>query len=65
MREVSDQVLLNMAEVTAALAGLFLAGIFFFVETASADASELLSSPTSGRGRGSSSSCSRSRFSSR
>jgi hypothetical protein len=33
MREVSDQFLLNIAEVTAALAGLFLVGIFFFVET--------------------------------
>jgi hypothetical protein len=32
MREVSDAFLLNMAEVTAALAGLFLVGIFFFVE---------------------------------
>jgi hypothetical protein len=33
MREVSDAFLLNMAEVTAALAGLFLVGIFFFVES--------------------------------
>jgi hypothetical protein len=33
MREVSDAFLLNMAEVTAALAGLFLVGVFFFVET--------------------------------
>jgi hypothetical protein len=33
MRNVSDAFLLNIAEVTAALAGLFLVGIFFFVET--------------------------------
>jgi hypothetical protein len=33
MREVSDQFLLNIAEVTAALVGLFLVGVFFFVET--------------------------------
>jgi hypothetical protein len=33
MREVSDDFLLNIAEVTAALVGLFLVGIFFFVET--------------------------------
>jgi hypothetical protein len=33
MREVSDAFLLNIAEVTAALVGLFLVGIFFFVET--------------------------------
>ncbi len=33
MREVSDAFLLNVAEVTAALAGLFLVGVFFFVET--------------------------------
>ena len=33
MKEVSDAFLLNIAEVTAALAGLFLVGIFFFVET--------------------------------
>jgi hypothetical protein len=33
MREVSDQFLLNVAEVTAALVGLFLVGVFFFVET--------------------------------
>jgi hypothetical protein len=33
MREVSDAFLLNMAEVTAALAGLFLVGIFFFIES--------------------------------
>ena len=32
MREVSDAFLLNVAEVTAALAGLFLVGVFFFVE---------------------------------
>jgi hypothetical protein len=34
MREVSDAFLLNIAEVTAALAGLFLVGIFFLVEAA-------------------------------
>jgi hypothetical protein len=33
MREVSDAFLLNVAEVTAALVGLFLVGVFFFVET--------------------------------
>jgi hypothetical protein len=33
MREVSDAFLLNMAEVSAALIGLFLVGIFFYVET--------------------------------
>jgi hypothetical protein len=33
MREVSDFFLLNMAEVTAAFTGLFLIGVFFFVET--------------------------------
>jgi hypothetical protein len=33
VREVSDAFLLNIAEVTAALAGLFLVGIFFFVES--------------------------------
>ena len=33
MREVSDAFLLNVAEVTAAFVGLFLVGIFFFVET--------------------------------
>jgi hypothetical protein len=33
MREVSDQFLLNVAEVTSALVGLFLVGIFFFVES--------------------------------
>jgi hypothetical protein len=33
MREVSDGFLLNMAEVSAALVGLFLVGVFFFVET--------------------------------
>ena len=33
MREVSDQFLLNIAEVTSALVGLFLVGVFFFVET--------------------------------
>jgi hypothetical protein len=33
MREVSDQFLLNVAEVSATLVGLFLVGVFFFVET--------------------------------
>ena len=33
MREVSDQFLLNVAEVTSALVGLFLVGVFFFVES--------------------------------
>ena len=33
MREVSDAFLLNMAEVSSALVGLFLVGIFFYVET--------------------------------
>jgi hypothetical protein len=32
MREVSDAFLLNMAEVSAALIGLFLVGVFFYVE---------------------------------
>jgi len=32
MREVSDLFLLNMAEISAALVGLFLVGVFFFVE---------------------------------
>ena len=33
MREISDDFLLNMAEVSAALIGLFMAGIFFFADT--------------------------------
>ena len=33
MRQVSDDFLLNMAEVSGALVGLFLVGVFFFVET--------------------------------
>jgi hypothetical protein len=33
MREVSDAFLLNMAEVSAGLVGLFLVGVFFYVET--------------------------------
>lgn len=32
MREVSDAFLLNMAEVSATLIGLFLVGVFFYVE---------------------------------
>jgi hypothetical protein len=33
MRDVSDGFLLNMAEVSASLIGLFLVGVFFYVET--------------------------------
>jgi hypothetical protein len=33
MRPVSDAFLLNMAEVSATLIGLFLVGIFFYIET--------------------------------
>src|SRR4029453_15821975 len=33
MREGSDDFLLNMAEVSAALIGLFMVGIFFFADT--------------------------------
>ncbi|MGH2545507.1 MAG: hypothetical protein ACRDHJ_01350 [Actinomycetota bacterium] len=33
MRQISDAFLLNMAEVSATLIGLFLVGVFFFVET--------------------------------
>jgi hypothetical protein len=33
MRDVSDAFLLNMSEVSAALIGLFLVGIFFFADT--------------------------------
>jgi hypothetical protein len=33
MREVSDDFLLNMAEVSAALIGRFMVGIFFFADT--------------------------------
>jgi len=33
MREVSDGFLLNLAEVSASLIGLFLVGIFFYIET--------------------------------
>jgi hypothetical protein len=33
MRQVSDDFLLNMAEVSATLIGLFLVGVFFYVET--------------------------------
>jgi hypothetical protein len=33
VREVSDEFLLNMAEVCAGLIGLFLVGVFFYVET--------------------------------
>jgi hypothetical protein len=33
MREISDDFLLNMAEVSASLVGLFLVGVFVYVET--------------------------------
>jgi hypothetical protein len=33
MRQVSDGFLLNMAEVSAALVGLFLVGLFFYLQT--------------------------------
>ena len=33
MREVSDALLLNIAEVSAAMVGLFLVGMFFYVES--------------------------------
>ena len=33
MRQVSDAFLLNMAEVSATLIGLFLVGVFFYIET--------------------------------
>ena len=33
MREVSDAFLLNMAEVSATLIGLFMVGVFFYIET--------------------------------
>jgi hypothetical protein len=33
MREVSDDFLLNMAQVSSALVGLFLVGIFFYADT--------------------------------
>jgi hypothetical protein len=33
MRQVSDTFLLNMAEISATLIGLFLVGVFFFIET--------------------------------
>jgi hypothetical protein len=33
MLEVSDEFLLNMAEVSAALIGLFMVGVFFFADT--------------------------------
>jgi hypothetical protein len=33
MRPVSDSFLLNMAEVSASLVGLFLVGVFFYIET--------------------------------
>jgi hypothetical protein len=55
MRDVSDPFVLNVAEVTAALAGLFLVGVFFFVETGlrASTADESCSSRTSAPGRGS------------
>ena len=33
MREISDEFLLNMAEVSASLVGLFIVGVFVYVET--------------------------------
>jgi hypothetical protein len=33
MRQVSDAFLLNMAEISATLIGLFLVGVFFYIET--------------------------------
>ena len=33
MREVSDAFLLNMAEISAGLIGLFLVGVFFYMES--------------------------------
>jgi hypothetical protein len=33
MRQISDALLLNIAEVSASLIGLFLVGVFFYVET--------------------------------
>ena len=33
MRHVSDAFLLNMAEVSSTLIGLFLVGVFFYIET--------------------------------
>jgi hypothetical protein len=33
MRQISDAFLLNMAEVSSALIGLFLVGVFFFADT--------------------------------
>jgi hypothetical protein len=40
VRAVSDDFLLNMAEVSGALAGLFLVGVFYFVETGLGQLSE-------------------------
>ena len=37
MRPVSDDFLLNMAEVTATLIGLFLVGVFFYAESLQSD----------------------------
>jgi hypothetical protein len=34
MRDVSDGFLMNMAEVSASLIGLFLVGVFFYIEPA-------------------------------
>jgi hypothetical protein len=55
MREVSDAFLLNVAEVSATLIGLFLIGVFFYVETGfrRLDAAATCSSRTSARARGS------------
>jgi hypothetical protein len=62
VREVSDRFLLNMAEVSGTLIGLFLVGVFFYVETGSGTwilRSARSSAATSGRARASSYSSSR------
>ena len=54
MRRVPDAFLLNMAEVTATLIiGLFLVGVFFYVETGSGDGIARARSSRPGRGRAS------------
>ena len=67
MREVSDDFLLNMAEVSAALIGLFMVGVFFFADTGFAGWTRPAgsSSPTSGPAPGSSWCCMPSRSASR
>jgi hypothetical protein len=63
MRQVSDGFLLNMAEVSGALVGLFLVGVFFFVDTGleRLDKSREVLEPYFRAARGSSWCCSRSR----